>query len=153
MKKYIAFLLCLIMLLSSCNSDKENDTASSNNDTTDKEQNSAQSSDNTATDNNAATDNNTTTNNNTPVDEPLFERNEEHYIAMQAYAAVIKGEACAIDERLGEINLKDYHFPSNDTRLEECRLLEKAVLDVDRDGIGEFVIKSPNQEYIILRYV
>ena len=136
MKKYIAFLLCLIMLLSSCNSDKENDTASSNNDTTDKEQNSAQSSDNTATDNNAATDNNTTTNNNTLFDEPLFERNEEHYIAMRAYAAVIKGETCVIDERSGEINLKDYHFPSNDTRLEECRLLEKAVLDVDGDGIG-----------------
>ena len=152
MKKYIAFLLCLIMLLSSCNSDKENNTASSNNDTTDKEQNSAQSSDNTATDNNAATDNNTTTNNNTPLDEPLFKRSEEHYIAMEAYAAVIKGETCAIDERLGEINLKDYHFPSNDTRLEECRLLEKAVLDVDGDGIGEFVIKSPDQEYIILRY-
>lgn len=152
MKKYIAFLLCLIMLLSSCNSDKENDTASSNNDTTDKEQNSAQSSDDTTTDNNAATDNNTTTNNNTPVDEPIFERSEEHYISMRAYAAVIKGETCVIDERLGEINLKDYHFPSSDTRLEECKLLEKAVLDVDGDGIGEFVIKSPDQEYIILRY-
>ena len=152
MKKYIAFLLCLIMLLSSCNSDKENDTASSNNNTTDKEQNSAQSSDNTATDNNAATDNNTTTNNNTTTDEPIFEKNEEHYIAMRAYASVIKGEAFAIDERLGEINLKDYHFPSNNTRLEECKLLEKAVLDVDGDGIGEFVIKSPDQEYIILRY-
>lgn len=152
MKKYIAFLLCLIMLLSSCNSDKENDTVSSNNDTTDKEQNSAQSSDNTATDNNAATDNNTTTNNNTPIYEPLFERSEEHYIAMRAYAAVIKGEACAIDERLGEISLKDYHFPSDNTRLEECKLLEKAVLDVDGDGVGEFVIKSPDQEYIILRH-
>ena len=152
MKKYRAFLLCLIMLLSSCNSDKENDTASSNNDTTDKEQNSAQSYDNTATDNNAATDNNTTTNNNTTTDEPIFEKSEEHYIAMRAYASVIKGEAFAIDERLGEINLKDYHFPSNNTRLEECKLLEKAVLDVDGDGIGEFVIKSSDQEYIILRY-
>ena len=147
MKKYIAFLLCLIMLLSSCNSDKENDTASSNNETTDKEQNSTQSSDNTATNNTTATDNN-----NTAANESLFVRNEEHYIAMEAYAAVIKGEACAIDERLGEINLKDYHFPSNNTRLEECKLLEKAVLDVDGDGVGEFVIKSPDQEYIILRY-
>jgi hypothetical protein len=154
MKKYIAFLLCLIMLSSlfSCNVDKENYTDSSTGDTTDKEQNSTQSSDDTTTDNNAATDNNTTTNNNTPVDEPIFKKSEEHYIAMRAYAAVIKGEGRAIDERLGEINLKGYHFPSNNTRLKECRLLEKAVLDVDGDGIGEFVIKSPDQEYIILRY-
>jgi hypothetical protein len=154
MKKYIAFLLCLIMLSSlfSCNVDKENYTDSSTGDTTDKEQNSTQSSDDTTTDNNAATDNNTTTNNNTPVDEPIFKKSDEHYIAMRAYAAVIKGEGRAIDERLGEINLKGYHFPSNNTRLEECRLLEKAVLDVDGDGIGEFVIKSPDQEYIILRY-
>ena len=154
MKKYIAFLLCLITLSSlfSCNVDKENYTDSSTDNTTDKEQNSTQSSDNTATDNNADTDNNTTTNNNTPVDEPIFERSEEHYISMRAYAAVIKGETCVIDERLGEIKLKDYLFPSNNTRLEECNLLEKAVLDVDGDGVGEFVIKSPDQEYIILRY-
>ena len=149
MKKYIAFLLCVVMVASlfSCNVDKENSTDLLTENTSDKEQNSTQSSDNTATDNTTATDNN-----NTAADESLFERNEEHYIAMEAYAAVIKGKTCAIDERLGEINLKDYHFPSNNTRLEECNLLEKAVLDVDGDGVGEFVIKSPDQEYIILRY-
>ena len=154
MKRYIAFLLCLVMVASlfSCNVDKEKYTDLLTENTSDKEQNSTQSSDNTATNDNAATDNNTTTNNSAPADEPLFERSEEHYIAMEAYAAVIKGETCAIDERLGEINLKDYHFPSNNTRLEECNLLEKAVLDVDGDGVGEFVIKSPDREYIILRY-
>ena len=148
MKKYIAFLLCLTMLSSlfSCNAEKGKDTDPSNIDATDKEQNNTQSSDNTTTDNHTAVDDNTT------MDEPLFERNEEHYIAMRAYAAAIKGETCIIDEHLGEIKLKDYHFPSNYTILEEFRLLKKAVMDVDGDGIGEFVIKSSDQEYIILRH-
>ena len=84
MKKYVAFLLCLIMLSSlfSCNVDKENYTDSSTGDTTDKEQNSTQPSDDTAADNNASTDNNNTT-----TDEPILERTEENYIAMRAYAA------------------------------------------------------------------
>ena len=147
MKKYVAFLLCLLMMLSlfSCNVDKEADTDPSTDDTANKEQNATQPSDDTATDNNAATDDDTTT------DEPIFERTEENYIAMRMYTAVIKGEVCIIDELLGEINLKDYHFPSNNTRLEECKLLEKASLDVDGDGIREFVIKSSDQEYVILR--
>ena len=147
MKKYVAFLLCLLMMLSlfSCNVDKEADTDPSTDDTANKEQNATQPSDDTATDNNADTDDNTTT------DEPIFERTEENYIAMRMYTAVIKGEICIIDEHLGEIKLKDYHFPSNNTRLEECKLLEKAVLDVDGDGIREFVIKSSDQEYVILR--
>lgn len=148
MKKYVAFLLCLIMLSSlfSCNVDKENYTDSSTDNSTNKEQNNTQPSDDTAADNNAATDNNNTT-----TDEPIFEKTEENYIAMRAYAAVIKGEVCIIDEHLGEIKLKDYHFPSNNTRLEECKLLEKASLDVDGDAIREFVIKYSDQEYIILR--
>ena len=147
MKKYVAFLLCLLMMLSlfSCNVDKETDTDPATDDTANKEQNATQPSDDTATDNNANTDDDTTT------DEPIFERTEENYIAMRMYTAVIKGEACIIDEHLGEINLKDYHFPSNNTRLEECKLLEKASLDVDGDGIREFVIKSSDQEYVILR--
>ena len=147
MKKHIAFLLCLLMMLSlfSCNVDKEADTDPATDDTANKEQNATQPSDDTATDNNADTDDDTTT------DEPIFERTEENYIAMRMYTAVIKGEVCIIDEHLGEINLKDYHFPSNNTRLEECKLLEKASLDVDGDGIREFVIKSSDKEYVILR--
>ena len=147
MKKYVAFLLCLLMMLSlfSCNVDKETDTDPATDDTANKEQNATQPSDDTATDNNANTDDDTTT------DEPIFERTEENYIAMRMYTAVIKGEVCIIDEHLGEIKLKDYHFPSNNTRLEECKLLEKASLDVDGDGIREFVIKSSDQEYVILR--
>ena len=147
MKKHIAFLLCMLMMLSlfSCNVDEEADTDPSTDDTANKEQNITQPSDDTATDNNADTDDDTT------ADEPIFERTEENYIAMRMYTAVIKGEVCIIDEHLGEIKLKDYHFPSNNTRLEECKLLEKASLDVDGDGIREFVIKSSDQEYVILR--
>ncbi|MBQ8439972.1 MAG: hypothetical protein IJX19_04875 [Clostridia bacterium] len=73
-------------------------------------------------------------------------------VDLQIYEAAIRGEICVYDERLGEVKLKDLRFASNDTRLDECKLLMKAILDLDQDGVEEYVIKSPNQEYIILRY-
>ena len=73
-------------------------------------------------------------------------------IAMQMYEAAINDEICVFDEHLGETTLKSLRFPSNNARLDECKLHMKAILDVDRDGINEYVIQSPNQEYIILRY-
>ena len=72
--------------------------------------------------------------------------------AMQMYEAAIKEEISVFDERLGEINLKGLRFTNKDTELGSCKLLKKAVLDIDRDGINEFVIQSPDQEHIILRY-
>ncbi len=82
-------------------------------------------------------------------DGPLSLSNE---IALQMYEAAIKDELCVYDERLGETSLKRLCFPSNETSLDECKLLKKAILDVDQDGVNEFVIQSPNQEYIILRH-
>ena len=72
--------------------------------------------------------------------------------AMQMFEAAIKGEICVLDERAWETSLKSLRFPSNDISLDECKLLKKAMIDADQDGVGEFVIKSPDQEYIILRY-
>ncbi len=72
-------------------------------------------------------------------------------IAMEMYEAAINDEICVFDERFGEIKLKDLRFASNDTTLEESKLLKKAILDIDQDGVNEYVIQSPNQEYIILR--
>jgi len=83
-----------------------------------------------------------------PLFTPLFTEDE---IAVQTYEAAIHDEISVFDERLGETNLKNLRFASNDTSLAECKLLKKAILDVDQDGIREYVIQSTNQEYIILR--
>ena len=119
MKKYIAFLLCLMMILSlfSCNS-KENQPAPLQNENT----------------------NNTST------------QISEAEKAMGMYEAAIKGEICVFDEHLGEVKLKACRFPSDNLRLDECEILSKAILDMDEDGINEYVIQSPDKDHIILHY-
>ena len=104
MKKYLAFLLCLMTILSliSCN--------------------------------------------NTGTQIPDAEK------AMQMYEAAINDEICVFDEHLGEIKLESLRFTSNGASLAECKLLMKAISDIDQDGVGEYVIKSPENDYIILRY-
>ena len=79
-------------------------------------------------------------------------RPTENDIAMQMYAAAINDEICVFDERLGEIKLKACRFPSNNVRLDECKLLTKAILDMDGDGINEYVIQSPEKDHIVLHY-
>ena len=71
--------------------------------------------------------------------------------AMKMYEAAIKGEICVIDERMGETQLKNLRFQRTDTSLDECILLTKSILDIDQDGVNEYVIQSPDQNYIILR--
>ena len=116
MKKLVAALMCLMMVLSlfSCNTNDQKDETT------------------------------TGTTNDTPT--------SSNDIAMQMYEAAIHDEICVFDERVGEVKLKALRFTSNDTRLDECKLLTNAILDVDQDGVNEYVIKSPSQEYIILRY-
>lgn len=84
--------------------------------------------------------------NNTPTQISDAER------AIQMYEAAIKGEICVFDERSGEIKLEDCRFPSNNLRLGECEILSKAILDMDGDGINEYVIQSPDKDHIVLRY-
>lgn len=74
------------------------------------------------------------------------------HIAMEMYEAAINDEICVFDEHLGEIELKSLRLPSNNTRLDKCKLLTKAILDLDGDGINEYVIQSPNNDLIILHY-
>ncbi|MBR2926110.1 MAG: hypothetical protein IKC31_00850 [Clostridia bacterium] len=76
----------------------------------------------------------------------------EAEIAMEMYEAAIKGEICVLDERLGEIKLKNCRFPSDNVRLDECEILTKAILDMDQDGINEYVIQSQAKDHIVLRY-
>ena len=73
-------------------------------------------------------------------------------IVMQMYESAINGEICVTDERAGETSLKSLRFTSNGLSLEECKLLKKAIADIDGDVVDEFIIQSPDNEYIILRY-
>ncbi len=72
--------------------------------------------------------------------------------AMEMYEAAIKGEICVFDERLGEVKLEDCRFPSQNLRLGECEILSKAILDMDGDGINEYVIQSETKDHIVLHY-
>ena len=118
MKKYVALLLCVMMILSliSC-------------DTTDK-------------------------NKDTEKDIPSTENTQISgaECAMEMYEAAINDKICVIDEHLGEIKLKACRFPSNNARIDECKLLTKAILDLDGDGVHEYVIKSPDNDHIVLHY-
>ena len=133
MKKYIAFLLCLIMIPSMVSCElNENQNAPSPNENVDTTPSVSIESDSTS--------------DNIATQIPESEK------AMQMYEAAIKGEICVFDERAGERKLESLSFPSNDISLDECKLLKKAILDIDQDSVNEYVIQSPNQEYIILRY-
>ena len=76
----------------------------------------------------------------------------EAEIAMEMYEAAINDEIYVIDDHLGEIKLKACRFPSNNARVDECKLLTKAILDLDQDGVNEYVIKSPDNDCIVLHY-
>ncbi len=111
MKKYIAFSLCVIMILSlfSCKLNENQDALPPN-------------------------------------------ENTEAERAMEMYEAAIKGEICVFDGFLGEVKLEDCRFPSNNLRLGECEILSKAILDMDGDGINEYVIQSEAKDHIVLHY-
>lgn len=148
MKKTVAFFMCLMMLLSlfSCRiKDQKGEGSITTNDQKEEE--------------NVLTNDQKDEENNTPNDqigeEPVTPNDTPNLlndVAMQMYEAAIHDEICVIDEHLGEIKLKNLRFPSNDTRLEECKLLTKAISDMDQDGFNEYVIKSPDNEHIILHY-
>ena len=130
MKNIVAAALCLIMLMSlfSCNIENSNDNK--DNDIT------------SNTDSNTSSEETDTT--------PIQKTQSE--IAMQMYEAAIKDEICVVDEHSGEIKLKDCRFPSNNLRLGECEILSKAILDMDGDGINEYIIQSEAKDHIVLHY-
>ena len=116
MKKQIAFLLCLLMILSLFSCESNEDLA-----------------------------------------EPLSSDNitshlSEAEIAMEMYEAAIKGEIRVFDELLGEGKLEDCLFLSSNLLLGECEILSKAILDIDGDGINEYVIQSEENDHILLHY-
>ncbi len=80
---------------------------------------------------------------------PLYTEAE---IAMKMYEAAINDEICVVDESLCEIKLEDCRFPSDNLRLGECEILSKAILDMDGDGINEYIIQSETKDHIVLHY-
>ena len=136
MKKYIALFLCLIMmiLLVSCDLTQENKGAESSTAPIEEQPEKDVTEGEDTTGSTEST------------------RVTEAERAMQMYDAAIRGEICVVDERLGEIKLKDCRFPSNNWPLSACKILYNAILDMDGDGVNEYVIKSPDHECIILRY-
>ena len=127
MKKRAAFLLCLIMTLSlfSCDLYKNADSLPTNGGSTD------------------LTDGST---------DSITSPPSEAEIAMEMYEAAINDEICVIDESLGEIKLKDCLLPGDNVKLAECKFLNKAIPDMDGDGINEFIIQSEAKDHIVLRY-
>ncbi len=131
MKKIVSLLLCLIAVLSlfSCESNQNQDDLSQNEETAFSDM--VESED---------------TADNTTIQVSEAER------AMEMYEAAIKGEICVFDESLDEVKLEDCRFPSNHLRLGECEILSKAILDMDQDGINEYVIQSEAKDHIVLHY-
>ena len=132
MKKYIALLLCLIMILSlvSCDFNNDQDDLSSS-------------------ENGGLSDVNDDSTNDDNIT-PSVSENEK---AMRMYEAAIKGEIYVVDEQLGEISLKDCRFLTNNVTVGECEILNNAILDMDGDGINEYVIQSGDEaDHIVLRY-
>ncbi len=123
MRRYIPFLLCLLLLLSlaSCHAADQQGQGS------------------TAP----------TTTNPTATSDPLPPSNA---VAMAMYEAAIHDEIRVVDERLGEIALKDCCFPSDSVRFGDHEILCKAILDMDGDGIVEYILQSPSNEHIVLHY-
>ena len=131
MKKLVAFLLCLMMILSlfSCMSNENQNDLSSNENTSLSDVNDDSTDD----------------------DDTTLQLSKAE-TAMEMYEAAIKGELCVFDELLGEVKLEDCRFTSNNLRLGECEILGKAILDMDGDGINEYVIQSEEKDHIVLHY-
>ena len=125
MKKYIAFLLSLLIIFSlfSCELNEPHDDLSTN-------------------ENSGSNDfNDNSTNGISEADK-----------AMEMYKAAINDEICVIDEHLGEIKLKACRFPNNNLKLEDSIVRGKAILDLDQDGISECIIEAYSHDSIVLHY-
>ncbi len=149
MKKLLAVLVCLMMVLSlfSCDTTdwKDEETATTNNQ---KDEESIATTGNQEDEDGTATKTDEKAEETTEaVDDPSSPLND---LAMQMFEAAIKGEISVCDAHLGETELKNLQFPSDGTRLEECKQLTKAILDMDGDGVNEYVIQSPDRDHIVL---
>lgn len=73
-------------------------------------------------------------------------------IALEMFQAAVNGTIRIHNEFQGEIELKDCLLPGMGKRMEKCIVNESIVIDLDDDGISEYVIKSSLGDSVILRY-
>ena len=78
------------------------------------------------------------------IDDPLT--------VVKVFEAVIAGDVCVIDRDQGEIKLQDLRIPGTGYALAEIMIEGKAILDLDGDGVAEYVICLASSDSIILRY-
>ena len=133
MKKFIAFLLCLIMILPIASCDDENKPLDTDTNSTSKP------TENTDTNKNSEKESN---------DVETYPLTNE---AMQMYAAALNNEIKVYETHINEyLYLKDCKTPYNQISLCELKALEYVYMDVDGDKINELVIDC--SDTLILRY-
>ena len=71
---------------------------------------------------------------------------------MDLFDAVLSGDICVIDGDQGEIKLQDLRIPGTGYALDEIMIEGKAILDLDGDGVVEYIICLASSDSIILRY-
>lgn len=71
---------------------------------------------------------------------------------MDVFDAAIAGDICVIDGEQGEIKLQDLRIPGTGYALDEIMIEGKAILDLDGDGVAEYIICLASSDSIILRY-
>lgn len=136
MKKFVAVLLCLILLLSlfSCDVEKTNDNEDNEN----------------VEDNTNTTANTTTVTSQENTDTPSTDKTPAD-IAMEMYEAALKNEIKVYETDIEEYNyLKDCKTPYNRILLSDCERLRYAYIDLDGDSTQELVIDCGDT--LILRY-
>lgn len=86
------------------------------------------------------------------ADENTSAERSDAEMAMEMYEAAINDEICVFDESLCEVKLTSCRFPTNGFRVDESIIQGKAIIDVDNDGINEYIIRSSAFDSIILHY-
>lgn len=134
MKKLIAILLCLLTVFALFSCDFNEDVASDETPTESKQNSKSQSSGGGG---GGAT---------------VDPKPTEAEIAMEMYEAAVNDEINVVTEDLGEMNFSACRFPTNDLRVDESIIYGNFILDMDQDGINEYIITSYAHDSILLHY-
>lgn len=138
MKKYIAFLLCLIMIMSlfSCDIKDGNNTDLSENNTSDSSTNPS-SYDNTDDSTNSVVEDKT------PTDTPSNTESTQNELARQAYGMAIRNEINIYYPLIDVTTPRESYFERIRGR-EKGNPSRQAMVDMDKDGIKELILAYDN---------
>lgn len=76
----------------------------------------------------------------------------QEQVALEMFEAAINGKIRVHNEYQGEIDIQDCFLPGLGKRMEKCIVNECVVIDLDGEGISEYVIRSSIGDSVILRY-